>query len=163
MPPAGPRRPGQVIAAAVLAFVQAGVVAVASAYVFLLASVFTLADTGTGLSGDGQSLATEATALAAVQVLSVIALVVGGIMALNRRSSAARWTLVAALGAQVVLAVYWAVRLAALLEDAVGPDPSALLLFGVFCFAAAPAVGVGLLVSRPAREWFQEGASAAGR
>jgi hypothetical protein len=153
-PPAGHRRPGQVIAAAVLGFVQAAGVAVASAYVFLVASLFTLADGEPGFPGDGAALATEATAIAAVQIASVVALVVGGVMALSRRSPAARWTLVAALGLQVALAVYWAVRLFDLLGRVPGADPSAVLLFGVFCFAAAPAVGLGLLVGRPAREWF---------
>ncbi|NEK58532.1 hypothetical protein GCU56_11695 [Geodermatophilus sabuli] len=154
VPPTGPRRPGQLIASAVLAFVQAGVVTLASGYVFLLASLFTIADGQEGFPGDGQSLAAEATVLAAVQVVSVVALVVGGIMVLNRRSRAARGTLLGALGVQLALAAYWGVRLSALLEGAVGPDPSAALLFGVFCFAVAPAVALGLLVSRPVREWF---------
>ncbi|MBB3082006.1 hypothetical protein [Geodermatophilus sabuli] len=153
-PPAGPRRPGQVIAAAVLAFVQAAGVAVASAYVFLVASLFALAEGEPGFPGDGDALATEATAIAAVQIASVVALVVGGVMALSRRSPAARWTLVVALGLQVALAVYWAVRLFDLLGRVPGGDPSAVLLFGVFCFAAAPAVGLGLLVGRSARDWF---------
>jgi hypothetical protein len=153
-PPAGPRRPGQVIAAAVLGFVQAAGVAVASAYVFLVASLFALAEGEPGFPGDGDALATEATAVAAVQIASVVALVVGGVMVLSRRSPAARWTLVAALGLQVALAVYWAVRLFDLLGRVPGADPSAVLLFGVFCFAAAPAVGLGLLVGRAAREWF---------
>ncbi|SFL18204.1 hypothetical protein [Geodermatophilus ruber] len=153
-PQGGPRLPGQVIAAAVLAFVQAGVVALTSAYVFLLASVFTLAAAEPGFPGDGEALATEASVLAALQVVSVIVLVAGGILALNRRSPGARRTLLAALGAQVALALYWAVRLLALAEGAVGSNPSAVLLFAVFCFAAAPAVGLGLLVGRPAREWF---------
>ncbi|MGY1824361.1 hypothetical protein [Geodermatophilus sp. SYSU D00079] len=153
-PAAGPRRPGQVVAAAVLAFVQSAGVAVASAYVFLVASLFALAEGEPGFPGDGDALAAEATALAAVQIASVVALVVGGIMVLSRRSAAARRTLVVALGLQVALAVYWAVRLSALLDRVPGADPSAVLLFGVFCFAAAPAVALGLLVGRPAREWF---------
>jgi hypothetical protein len=156
-PPAGPRRPGQVVAAAVLAFVQAAGVAVASAYVFLVASLFALAEGEPGFPGDGDALATEATALAAVQITSVIALVVGGVMVLGRRSTAARRTLVVALGLQVALAVYWAVRLFALLGQVPGADPSAVLLFGVFCFAVAPAVALGLLAGRPAREWFAAG------
>jgi hypothetical protein len=153
-PPTGPRRPGQVIAAAVLAFVQAAAVTLSSAYFVLLASLFTLGGSEPGFPADGSALATEATVVAFVQVGSVVALVVGGIMALNRRSPAARWTLLAALALQIALAVYWAVRLVALLESAVGPDPSAVMLFGVFCFAAAPAVGLGLLCSRSARDWF---------
>ncbi|MFW3169043.1 hypothetical protein [Geodermatophilus sp. CPCC 206100] len=159
--PTGPRRPGQVIAAAVLAFVQAAAVAFASAYVVLLASLFSLGGGEAGFPADGSGLATEATVLAFVQVASVVALVVGGIMALNRRSPAARWTLVGALAVQLALAAYWAVRLVALLEGAVGPDPSAVLLFGVFCFAAAPAVGLGLLCSRSARAWFAGASGAA--
>ncbi|MGY1638087.1 hypothetical protein ACI78V_15685 [Geodermatophilus sp. SYSU D00742] len=153
-PPAGPRRPGQVVAAAVLAFVQAAGVAVASAYVFLVASLFTLADGEPGFPGDGRALAAEATVLAAVQIVSVVALVVGGVMVLSRRSRAARRTLVAALGLQVALAVYWAVRLMAFLGQVPGADPSAVLLFGVFCFAVAPAVALGLSAGRSAREWF---------
>jgi hypothetical protein len=154
VPPRGPRRPGQVVAAAVLAFVQAGVVAFASAYVFLLASVFSLARGEPGFPADAAALATEATAVAAVQIGSVVALVVAGVLVLNRRSAAARWTLVAALGLQIALAAYWWARLDGLSAAAVGPDPSAVVLFGVLCFAAAPAVGLGLVSSRPAREWF---------
>ncbi|RBY74484.1 hypothetical protein DQ238_21840 [Geodermatophilus sp. TF02-6] len=151
--PAAPRRPGQLVAAAVLAFVQAAVVALASAYVFLLGSLVALAAGEPGFPADGQALATEATVVAAVQVGSVVALVVGGVVALNRRTPAARWMLVAALGLQLVLAGYWAVRLLVLLDDAVGPDPSAALLPGVLCFATAPAVALGLAVSRSVREW----------
>jgi hypothetical protein len=142
-----------VIAAAVLAFVQAGVVAVASAYVFLLASVFSLAEGEPGFPADAAALATEATVVAAVQIGSVVALVVTGVVVLNRRGAAARWALVAALGLQIALAAYWWTRLDGL-SGAVGPDPSTVVLFGVLCFAAAPAVGLGLVSSRPARAWF---------
>ncbi|WP_167761054.1 hypothetical protein, partial [Geodermatophilus sp. DF01-2] len=65
-----------------------------------------------------------------------------------------RWALVAALGVQLALAAYWAVRLLALLGEISGPDPSGALLVGVLCFAAAPAVALGLAVGRPARAWF---------
>jgi hypothetical protein len=142
-----------VVAAAVLAFVQAGVVAFASAYVVLLASVFGLAEGEPGFPADAAALATEATAVAAVQVGSVVALVVTGIVALTRRAAAARWALVAALALQIALAAYWWARLDGL-ADAVGPDPSVVVLSGVLCFAAAPAVGIGLASSRPARDWF---------
>jgi hypothetical protein len=154
-PPPRNRRPGQVVAAAVLAFVQAGLVALSSAYLFLLASVFTLAVGEPGFPGDAEGLATEATVLAAVQIASVVALVVGGVMALNRRAPASRWTLLAALAVQLVLALYWAVRLLVLVDDALGADPAAVLLFGAFCFAVAPAVALGLLAGRPARAWFR--------
>ncbi|MGY1642772.1 hypothetical protein ACI782_16810 [Geodermatophilus sp. SYSU D00703] len=154
LPPRGPRRPGRVVAAAVLAFVQAGLVAFASAYVYLLASVFSLAGREPGFPADAGALATEATAVAGVQIGSVVALVVAGVLALNRRSAASRWTLVAALGLQVALAAYWWVRLGALSAAAVGPDPAAVVVVGVLFFAAGPAVGLGLVCGRPAREWF---------
>ncbi|MGY1689636.1 hypothetical protein [Geodermatophilus sp. SYSU D01105] len=163
VPPRGPRRPGQVVAAAVLAFVQAGVVALASAYVFLLASVFTLAEGEVGFPADAGALATEATTVAGVQLASVVALVVAGVLALNRRSAAARWTLVAALAVQVALAAYWWLRLEGLSGAAIGSGPSAVVLVGILCFAAPPAVALGLANSRPARVWFagapEEGAA----
>src|SRR3954466_8376811 len=81
--PPPPRRPGQVVAAAVLSFVQAALVAIASAYLLLLGSLFTLAVAGPGFPGDGAALATEATVVAAVQAGSAAALVAGGILVLS--------------------------------------------------------------------------------
>ncbi|MBM7804741.1 hypothetical protein JOD57_000578 [Geodermatophilus bullaregiensis] len=156
--PLRPRRPGQVVAAAVLAFVQAGLVAVASAYVLLLASTFGFLATVPGASDadEAGALVTEATVLTVVQLLSAIALVVGGVMVLNRRSRASWLTLVAAVAAQLALALYWLVRLSALggfLDDTTGSDPSGVLVVGVLFFAAAPAVGLGLLLVGAVRRW----------
>ncbi|MEX5720154.1 hypothetical protein [Geodermatophilus maliterrae] len=156
--PPRPRRPGQVVAAAVLAFVQAGLVAVASAYVLLLASTFGFLATVPGASDDAgaSALVTEATVLTVVQLLSAIALVVGGVMVLNRRSRASWLTLVAASGGQLALALYWLVRLSTLsgfVDDTTGSDPSGVLVVGVLFFAAAPAVGLGLLLVGAVRRW----------
>ncbi|MGY1711411.1 hypothetical protein ACI8AC_18080 [Geodermatophilus sp. SYSU D00758] len=160
-PPAGPRRPGQVVAAAVLAFVQAALVGLTSGYVLLAASVFTLAEGDPAFPWDSGALATEATVLAAVQIGSVVLLVVAGALALTRRGGAARGSLLAAHGVQVALALYWGVRLVSLARAAVGPEASGVLLVAVLCFAAMPAVGLGLLVGAPARAWFS-GAGPAG-
>ncbi|MGY1743677.1 MULTISPECIES: hypothetical protein [unclassified Blastococcus] len=158
--PRGPRRPGQVVTAAVLALVQAGLVAFASAYVLLFASVL-----GLDLDVDGTvdpraaDIAAEARVLAWVQFASVVALVVAGVLALNRRDRGTWLGLLAALGVQVLLALYWAVRIVGVLEEIPGPDDGAVgvLVFGALVFAAGPAVGIGLSLARAAREWFGAG------
>jgi hypothetical protein len=126
----------------VLAFLQAAAVALATAYLQLLGSVFSLAADQPGFPADGAALAAEAGTLAVVQLVSVVVLVAGGILALTRRSPLARWTLVAAFALQLALAAYWAVRLLTVLGAGVFP---VLVLF----LAAAPAVALGLAVGRP--------------
>jgi hypothetical protein len=147
--PSRPQRPGQVVGAAVLAFVQAAGVALATAYVQLLGTVFSMAAGQPGLPADGAALAAEAGVLAVVQLVSVVVLVAGGILALTRRGALARWTLVVAPALQLALAAYWAVRLLTAFGSGSG-----VLLALVVCFAAGPAVGLGLAVGRPARAWF---------
>lgn len=147
--PARSRRPGQVVGAAVLAFVQAAGVALATAYLKLLGTVFSMAADQPGFPADGAALAAEAGVLAVVQLVSVVVLVAGGVLALSRRGALARWTVVAALAGQLVLAAYWAVRLVGVFDSGSG-----VLLVLVLCFAAAPAVALGLMVGRPARGWF---------
>ena len=147
--PARPQRPGQVIAAAVLALVQAAGVALATAYVQLLGTVLSMAAGQPGFPADAAALAAEAGVLAVVQLVSVVVLVAGGILALTRRSAPARWTLAGALALQLALAAYWSVRLLTAFDSGTG----VLLLLAV-CFAAGPAVGLGLSSGRPARAWF---------
>ena len=151
--PARPRRPGQVVAAAVLAFVQATGVALASAYVLLLASTFGFLATEYGGDEQVDSLVTEASVLSAVQLVSAVALVVGGILVLNRRSRSSWTTLLVAFGVQLALSLYWIVRLTTV--DAFGDAfaPFAVLVVGVLFFAALPAVGLGLLLVGTVRAW----------
>lgn len=146
--PVRPQRPGQVVAAAVLAFVQAAAVALTTAYVQLLGTVFAAAAEQPGFPADGAALAAEADVLSLVQLVSVLLLVAAGVLALATRRPLARWVLGAALALQLALAAYWAVRLLAL----AGTAPA--LLVGVLAFAAAPTVALGLSVGRPARAWF---------
>ncbi len=147
--PARPQRPGQVIAAAVLALVQAAVVALATAYLQLLGTVFSMAADEPGFPADGAALAAEAGVLSFVQLVSVVLLVAAGVLALTSRRALVRWTLGAAFALQLALAAYWAVRLLGAFGSASG-----VLLFLVVCFAAGPAVALGLSVGRPARAWF---------
>jgi hypothetical protein len=152
--PARPRRPGQVVASAVLAFVQAGLVALTSAYVLLLASTLGVVSTGFGGDAEAAALVTEGIVVTVVQVLSVVALVVGGILVLNRRSRSSWLTLVVALAVQLVIALYWLVRLSTLgtlTEDVVGS--TGLLVAAVLFYVAAPAVALGLLLVGSVRRW----------
>ncbi len=152
--PARPRRPGQLVAAAVLAFVQAGLVALSSAYLVLLAVAAGALATQYGTTAEDDALVTEAVVLTVVQLLSAIALVVGGILVLNRRSRASWLTLVVACAVQLALALYWVVRLSTLdgfTDELAGPG--AALVAGVLFYAAAPAVGLGLLLAPAVRRW----------
>jgi hypothetical protein len=146
-----------VIAAAVLAFVQAVVVLIASLYVWFFASIADIASSGRPdvyTSETARQLATEGTVLAAVQLLSAVLLVAGGIMALNRRTPAASRLLAGAHVVQVVLALYWAGRLLDVLGDLPGADgEGSLAAFSLF-FVVGPVVSLGLLLSGAARRWF---------
>jgi hypothetical protein len=164
LPPRPPRRPGQLITAAVLAFVQGAMVLIASLYVWFFAS---LADfvvqqgQGTYSPATVDALATEGTTLAIVQLVSFVLLVAGGVRALNARTRGAWRLLVAAHAVQVVLAIYWAIRLSMLLDEA-GPDAGGPLLAFALFFAAGPLVALGLLLTGAVRGWFAPAGQPAG-
>ena len=152
--PRPPRRPGQVIASAVLAFVQAAMVLIASLYLYFFASLITVVTANAPTSFDTGGLATEGTVLAAVQVLSAILLIAAGVVALNRRSPGTWRLLLGAHALQLVLAVYWWIRLVMLSNQF--PDggvDGVLVGFSLF-FAAGPAVGLGLALVGASRRWF---------
>lgn len=154
------RRPGQVIASAVLAFVQAAMVLVASLYVWFAASIVDIvaADAPGSLdTGTARDLATEGSVLAIVQVVSAVLLVGAGVMALNQRNRRSWMLLLAGLGLQVVLSVYWLVRLLALAGATAGPDAGGLFFVFTLFFAAGPLVGLGLVLIGPGRHWFDTG------
>jgi hypothetical protein len=158
MVPRPPRRPGQVIASAVLAFVQAAMVLIASLYVWFAAGIVDIvaADAPGSLDTEtAQGLATEGTVLAIVQMLSAVLLVGAGVMALNQRNRRSWVLLLAALGLQVVLSVYWLVRLTSLAGDTPGPDTGAVFLVFTLFFAAGPLVGLGLVLFGAGRRWFE--------
>lgn len=155
--PAGPRLPGQVITAAVLAFVQAVAVLFASLYVWFLASVADIASSGRPdvyTSAAARQLATEGTVLAVVQLVSVVLLFVGALLALNRRTPTAYRVLAGAHVVQVALALYWAGRLLAVLGDLPGDNGEGALAAFTLFFLAGPAVALGLLLTAAARRWF---------
>lgn len=158
--PAGPRRPGQVIASAVLAFVQAAMVLIASLYVWFAASIVDVVTADAPGSLDArtaQGLATEGTVLAGVQVLSAVLLVAAGVVALNQRNRRAWILLLAGHGLQVVLSGYWLVRLTSLASDTPGPDAGGVFFVFVLFFAAGPLVGLGMVLIGNGRRWFDAG------
>jgi hypothetical protein len=137
--------------------VQGGLVLIASLYVWFFASVAELAVRGTAGAVPGgtvDALATEGTTLAAVQLVSSVLLVVGGIRGLNGRTPGAWRLLLVAHAVQVVLSVYWAARLTVVFDDAPGPDGDGPLVAFTLFFAAGPLVGAGLLLTRVVRAWF---------
>ena len=161
--PRRPRRPGQVIAAAVLAFVQAAMVLVGSLYVWFAASLVEVATSnvpGTFDASTAQELATEGAILSAVQVISAILLIAAGVMALNLRSRLTWLLLVVAHAVQVVLSGYWLVRLLMLAGDASDPEIGGVFTVFTLFFAAGPLVGLGLVSFGPGRRWFGDGAQA---
>ena len=155
LPPRGPQRPGQVITAAVLAFVQAAVVVIASLYVWFFASIaeFAAQESG-GMPLPVRRLADEATALAVLGLLSAVLLVAAGIAALNRRTRGVWFLLLAAHGVQVGLALYWAVRLFSTLADVPGAGGEGAFASFSLIFAAGPLTALGLLLIGGGRAWF---------
>jgi len=153
-PPRRPPKPGGVIGAAVLAFVQGGVVAIVSLYLWFFASLADAALTefdGSFTPASANALANEGTIVALIQLLSAVLLIGAGVWVLTTRSPAARRLLMAAHAVQVALALYWAVRLAVLFDDVA--DGGSLLAFAVL-FGSGPLVSIGLLLGGAARQWF---------
>jgi hypothetical protein len=155
-PPRPPGRPGQVTGAAVLTFVHAAIVLVASLYIWFFASVAGLAVEAnpTTAPAVAHEFTRLGTTLSIVQLVSVVLLVTAGVLALTRRSSLAFLVLIAAHGVQLVLAAYWAVRL----DDLLGPAAidgvgGVLAVFALF-FSALPLVALGLVLIGGGRRWF---------
>ena len=156
-PRPGAQVPGQVVAAAVLAFVQAAVVGFASLYVYFAVSLVGLAagqaPAAPG-SGTASELAAEGTALAVIGVLSAVLLAVGGSAGLLRRSRLAWSMLAGGHAVQVVLAGYWAIRLYTVLGDVPGTLQEGAFAALALVFATGPLVALGLLFLGPGRAWF---------
>ncbi|MGY1916321.1 hypothetical protein [Blastococcus sp. SYSU DS0973] len=151
------RRPGQVIGAAVLTFVQALLVLIASLYVWFFASLAELAieESPTAAPAQAYEFAREGDVLSIVQLASVALLVVAGILALVRRTRVAWLVLLTAHGVQLLLTVYWWAQLSDLLGPAAaGQDLGGVVVALSLFFAAAPLVALGLVLFGGGRHWF---------
>jgi hypothetical protein len=143
-----------VTGAAVLSFVQAGLVLFATLYIWLLVSMGRLESVAIHGPSNGGPLVVEGTVLAVVQVLSVGALIAAGALALSRRSRLAWVVVLVASTVQVALAGYWATRLPTVIGNIdSGASDNGVAVFSVL-FAAAPLVALGLVLFRPGRSWF---------
>jgi hypothetical protein len=158
LPPREPPRPAQAITAAVLAFVQAAVVLIASLYVWMLASIadFVATEGQQGFEPRLDGFAREGAVLAILQVLSAALLIGAGIWALNTRRRGAWLLLLAAHGIQVVLTLYWLVRLMGLTDDTAGPDGGDAFVGLSLFFVAGPATALVLLLVGAGRHWFAQ-------
>ncbi|TFV87578.1 DUF3824 domain-containing protein [Blastococcus sp. CT_GayMR16] len=158
VPPRRPQKPGQVITSAVLAFVQAGVVLIASLYLWFFASVIdVVAQDNPAVYGSSRvdALASEVTVLAVVQLATVVLLILAGVRALSARTRTAWLLTVGAHAVQIVLALYWAVRLVTLMNEAPGADTTGALAAVTIFFAASPVVGLGMVLGGAGRRWFE--------
>ncbi|MCF6507816.1 hypothetical protein E9549_10435 [Blastococcus sp. MG754426] len=157
VPPRAGRRPGQVIGAAVLGFVQAVLVLIASLYVWFFASLAQMAieESPTAAPTQAYDFAREGGVLSIVQVVSVVLLVAAGILALSRRNRVAWLGLLVANGVQLLLTAYWWAQLTDLLGPAAATEDvgGVIAVFSLF-FAAAPLVSLGLVLFGAGRHWF---------
>jgi hypothetical protein len=145
-----------VTGAAVLAFVQAAIALIGTLYTYMLSALVGLtAQQGSPAPPELRGLASEGTVLAVVQLVSAVPLVVGGILALTRRTLAAWFTLVVALAVQVLIALYWTLRLSGALGNEFDAEGGPLAGFALF-FAAAPLVALGLLLVGAGKAWFTD-------
>lgn len=124
--PTGPQRPGAALAAAVLSYIQAGVV--------LICSFFVLA-AGTAV--------TELLLIGIVQLISVGLLIFGAVQV---TSGTGRMMLFLGNGVQLALVVYYLIRISTLGSDLEGADSEGAVVIPLF-FAVMPAVALGLALS----------------
>lgn len=124
--PSGPQRPGAALAAAVLSYIQAGVV--------LICSFFVLA-AGTEL--------TELLLIGIVQLISVGLLIFG---AVQITSGTGRNMMIAACVLQLALVVYYLIRIASL-DELDAADTEGAVVIPLF-FAVMPAVALALVFNR---------------
>ena len=158
-PPPGRLRPGQVVGSAVLAFVQGGLVLFASLYVWFAVSLVGFAAgqaPGSSPTDEAEALAAEGKVLIVLGVLSAVLLIVGGIVALTRRSRTAWLLAVAAHAVQVLLAAYWGIRLYTVVGDIPGTVNEAGFASFALVFAIGPLVGLCLVAFGPGRRWFDD-------
>lgn len=142
----GGGRPGTVTAAAILAFIQAGITTITTIVVF-----GGLASADEGVSGTEAVLAWV---VAFAQAIGVVLLIVGGIQAIGGKS---RVLLVAGCALELAVCLFWAIRFAVIHSggnEVINAGKGVLIGFAVF-FAIMPVISLVLSLTGPATEYFQ--------
>lgn len=144
--PVPPSRPGTLTAAAVLGYVNAGLVSLAGIVLFTGASLVSDVDDSTGANHD--SLTAEFVVDGFLNLIIGALLIAGGIWMCSRRSSG---RVLYTVGGALVVAesVYWMVRWSNRLSDDVG------LIVYALIFATIAIVGLSLAWVREANEWLR--------
>ncbi|MBA3417453.1 MAG: hypothetical protein H0U09_01925 [Geodermatophilaceae bacterium] len=133
--PAGPERPGAALAAAVLSYIQAGIV--------LLCSFFVLA-AGTSV--------TELLLIGIVQLVSVGLLIFGAVQV---TSGSGRLMLLVGNGLQLALVAYYLIRISTLGTDLEGADSEGAVVIPLF-FAVMPVVALVLALNSAVSRFISE-------
>lgn len=141
----GPARPGGATTAAVLLFIQAGIVLISTFYVLFFASL------ASGISASGYSQADSAesewTIVGILQLVSVGLMIFGGVQLL---SGTGRILTNVACAVQLVFVLYWMIRIGSLPEfDTNG----SFIVVVCLMYAVLPAVSLGLTAQRPVAEY----------
>lgn len=138
--PVAPGRPGTVLAAAVLAFIAAGLLVIAALLLLAASSAIAGMTSGMGVSDGG--LTVELAVDGVADLVGAGLLIAGGASAQSGRRSG-RPLLLAGASLVVVLSIYWLAR-------AGTPSVGTALLFAALGLTAG-----GLLLSPSARDWFE--------
>jgi len=136
-------RPGVVTAAAVLAYIQAGITTITTILVWI----------GVGQQTDGAETAFQG-ALALAQTVGIVLLIWGAVQAMGGKG---RTMLLAGAGLEIVISLAWIIRFAALdtggiefLENAKGG-----IIFIAILFAVMPVITLILVMGQQATQYTQ--------
>jgi hypothetical protein len=142
----GPQgRPGVVTAAAVLAFVQAGITTITTILVWL----------GVGNQpSDSDTIFQSVLALG--QTIGIVLLIWGGVQAMGGKG---RTILVAGAALEILVSLAWAIRFAALDVEGIDALESAkgFAIFIAIIFAVMPAITLALVMGQQATQYTQGG------
>lgn len=144
----GPPRPGGATAAAVLHFVQGGIVLIASLYLLFALSVIE------ALTETTQS---EFTIVTVVQLASAGLLIAGGVTLLSGNSLVLSYV---AGAVQLALVLYWAIRIASFTSGELDEVFPSLAIMSMF-FAVLPIIALSLSATTGVRRWAAEKAALA--
>ena len=137
MAPQKPRKPGVVTAAAVLAFVQAGLLLIAG--IATLNGGTALSDLDLGITGRAYS--GVLTTMGVLTLASAGLLIAGGVSAFNKRP----WLMVAGAALSLALSVWWVVQF----------DVLGFILTWALLLAVMPIISLSLILSSTAKNWMK--------